>query len=128
MRFSWTGQVLAPLLVPMVFSIIGAAMVSSPQEAGISSLADPGLRHILWCHDISLAALPVSALFVEASDGVQGLPGGTAVGGTRVRAIDMAGMEKQRSRFRPAAAGLITAGLYWWLVTQRRGRSIPSPG
>ena len=25
-------------------------------------------------------------------------------------------------------AGLITAGLYWWLVTQRRGRSIPSPG
>ena len=25
-------------------------------------------------------------------------------------------------------AGLITAGLYWWLVTQRRGREIASPG
>ena len=25
-------------------------------------------------------------------------------------------------------AGLITAGLYWWLVTQPSGRSIPSLG
>jgi hypothetical protein len=32
MRFSWTGLVLAPLLVPMVFSMIGATMLSSPQE------------------------------------------------------------------------------------------------
>ena len=39
---------------------------------------------------------------MEASDGFQGLPGGTAAGVPHVRAIDMAGMEKQRSRFRPA--------------------------
>jgi hypothetical protein len=39
----------------------------------------------------------VSALFVGAADCVQGLPAGTAVGGAYVRAIDMAGMEKQRS-------------------------------
>jgi len=25
-------------------------------------------------------------------------------------------------------AGLITAGLYWWLLTQKRGREITSPG
>jgi hypothetical protein len=25
-------------------------------------------------------------------------------------------------------AGLITAGLYWWLATQKRGREITSPG
>jgi hypothetical protein len=25
-------------------------------------------------------------------------------------------------------AGLITARLYWWLVTKRRGWSVPSPG
>jgi hypothetical protein len=34
MRFSWTGLILAPLLVPVMFSMIGAAMLSSPQEGG----------------------------------------------------------------------------------------------
>jgi hypothetical protein len=34
MRFSWTGLILAPLLVPVMFSVIGAAMLSSPQEGG----------------------------------------------------------------------------------------------
>src|SRR5215471_4569017 len=38
MRFSWTGLVLAPLLVPMVFSMVGAAMLSSPQEGGNPAL------------------------------------------------------------------------------------------
>jgi hypothetical protein len=33
-RFSWTGLILAPLLVPVMFSMIGAAMLSSPQEGG----------------------------------------------------------------------------------------------
>jgi len=146
MRFSWTGQVLAPLLVPMVFRMIGAAMVSSPQEAGISSLADPGLRHILWCHDIPPRALPVSALFVEASDRVHGLPGGTALMFVPLTWLEWksSGPDSDpptetflvlfvRWTADPLTAmfplaGLITAGLYWWLVTQRRGRSIPSPG
>jgi hypothetical protein len=100
MRFSWTGLILTPLLVPVIFSMIGAALLSSRRGqpgGGISGPADPGLRRILWRHDISLPALPVSALFVEASDGFQGLPGGTAAGVPHVRAIDMAGMEKQRS-------------------------------
>jgi hypothetical protein len=34
MRFSWTGLILAPLLVPVMFSMIGAVMLSSPQEGG----------------------------------------------------------------------------------------------
>jgi len=38
LRFSWTGLILAPLLVPMVFSMIGAAMLSSPQEGGNPAL------------------------------------------------------------------------------------------
>lgn len=99
MRFSWAGLILAPLLVPVMLSMIGAAMLSSPQEGANPGSADPGLRHILCCYDLSLRALPVSALFVEASDGVHRLPGGTGAGGARVRAIDMASMEKQRSRF-----------------------------
>jgi hypothetical protein len=32
MRFSWTGLILAPLLVPVMFSMIAAPMLSSAQE------------------------------------------------------------------------------------------------
>jgi len=34
MRFSWTGLIVAPFLVPVTFSMIGASMLSSPQEGG----------------------------------------------------------------------------------------------
>jgi hypothetical protein len=34
MRFSWTGLILAPLLVPVIFSVIGTAMLSFPREGG----------------------------------------------------------------------------------------------
>jgi hypothetical protein len=34
MRFSWTGLIVAPLVVPVMFSMIGAAMLSSPREGG----------------------------------------------------------------------------------------------
>jgi hypothetical protein len=32
MRFSWTGLILAPLPVPLIFSVIGAPMMGPPQE------------------------------------------------------------------------------------------------
>jgi hypothetical protein len=31
-RFSWTGLILAPLLLPVMFSVISAPMLSPPQE------------------------------------------------------------------------------------------------
>jgi hypothetical protein len=34
MRFSWTGLILAPLLVPVMISMIVAPMLSSPQDMG----------------------------------------------------------------------------------------------
>ena len=39
MRFSWTGVILAPLLVPVMFSMIGAPMLSPLQEGGNPVLA-----------------------------------------------------------------------------------------
>jgi len=39
MRFSWTGLILAPLLVPVMFSVIGAPMLSPLQEGGNPVLA-----------------------------------------------------------------------------------------
>jgi len=46
MRFSWTGLILTPLLVPVMFSMIGAPMLSPLQEGGngarVSDPAYPG--------------------------------------------------------------------------------------
>jgi hypothetical protein len=69
--------------------------------------------------------LPVSALFVAASDGVQGLPAGWIGKATvpipaRLGLLLGAHMFVHMTAMFPLA-GLITAGRYWWLVTQRRG-------
>jgi hypothetical protein len=149
MRFSWTGLILAPLLVPAMLS---AALASSFQGDRpvlvFLLLTGPGVHRVLRHHDIPLPALPVSTLFVATNDELQGLPAGTGAGRGGVRAADVVRLEKQRLRFWPTdrellgvlralaadpltaiypLAGLITAALYWWLGTWRRGRSISAP-
>ena len=154
MRFSWTGLILAPLLVPLMISMIGAAMLSSPQEGGNPALGflvllipgcviSYGATIFLLLPSLFLLSLwrPVTAfraclvglllgalVFVpltwlewKSSGPDSGPPTENfLVFFVRWTADPLTAMFP--------LAGLITAGLYWWLVTQRRGRSIPSPG
>jgi hypothetical protein len=153
MRFSWTGLILAPLLVPVMFSMIGAAMPSSPQEGGnpvlgflvllipgcvvsygatiflflpclfLLSLWRPvtGFRACLLGLLLgALSFVPLTWLQWKSSGPDSGPPTESfLVFFVRWAADPLTAV---------LLAGLITAGLYWWLVTQRRGRSIPSPG
>ena len=154
MRFSWTGVILAPLLVPVIFGLIGAAMLSSPQEGGNPVLGflvllipgcvvSYGVTIFLFLHCLFLLSLcrPVTAfraclvglllgalVFVpltwlqwKSSGSDSGPPAENfLVFFVRWAADPLTAMFP--------LAGLITAGLYWWLVTQRCGRSISSPG
>ncbi len=154
MRFSWTGLILAPLQVPVMFSMIGAAMLSSPQEGG-----DPVLRFLvllipgcvvsygamiflflpclfllsLWtpvtAFRACLVGLLLGALVFVPLTWLQwkssGPDSGPPTGNFLVFFVRWAA-DPLTAVF--PLAGLITAGLYWWPVAQQRGRSIPAPG
>ncbi len=154
MRFSWSGLILAPLLVPVMFSMISAPMLSSPQEGGNPVLGflillvptcvvSYGTTIFLFLPCLFLLSLWKPVTVFRAC--LLGLLLGTLV------LVPLTWLEWKSSGpdsgpptesflvffARWAAdpmtavfplAGLITAGLYWWLVTQRRGRSIPAPG
>jgi hypothetical protein len=136
-----------------MFSVIGAAMLSSPGRgqpgAGISSPADPGL-HVsygatiflflpclfllsLWTPVTAFRACLVGLLLGELlfvpltwlEWKSSGPDSGPPTENFLVFFVRWAA-DPMTAVF--PLAGLITAGLYWWLVTQHRGRSIPSPG
>ena len=148
MRFTWTGLILAPLLVPVLFS---AAFVS------LSGGDRPVLRFLILLvpgcivsYGVTIVLfLPCLFLFSlwRPMTGFKvcllGLVLGAAV------FVPLTWIEWKSSGpdsgpptesflaffVRWAAdpltaiyplAGLITAGLYWWLGTWRRGRSIPA--
>jgi hypothetical protein len=152
MRFSWTGLILAPLPVPLIFSVIGAPMMGPPQEGGIPLLVflilliagcvvSYGTTVFLFLPCLFLLSLwtpvtafrtcllglllgtlmlvPLTWLIWKGSGPDSGPPTESfLVFFVRWAADPMTAMVP--------LAGLITAGLYWWLVTQRRGR--PAPG
>jgi hypothetical protein len=154
MRFSWTGLILAPLLVPVMFSMIGAAMLSSPQEGGnpvlgflvlliLGCVVSRGATIFLFLPCLFLLSLwwpvtafracllglllgahmivPLTWLEWKSSGPDSGPPTESfLVFFVRWSADPLTAMFP--------LAGLITAGLYWRLVTQRRGQSVPSPG
>jgi hypothetical protein len=154
MRFGWIGLILAPLLVPVMFSMIGAAMLSSPQEGGnpvlgflvllipgcvvsygatiflflpclfLLSLWTPVTAFKAWLVGLLLGALmfvPLTWLEWKSSGPDSGPP-------TENFLVFFVRWAADPLTAVFPLAGLITAGLYWWLVTQQRGRSIPSPG
>jgi hypothetical protein len=154
MRFSWTGLMLAPLLVPVMFSMIGAPMLSSPQEGGNPMLGflillipgcvvSYGAMIFLFLPCLFLLSLwrPVTAfracllgLLLGALMSVpmtwlewksSGPDSGPPTESFLVFFVRWAA-DPLTAMF--PLAGLITAGLYWWLVTQRRGREIASLG
>ena len=153
MGFSWTGLILAPLLVPVMFSMIVAPMLGSPQEGGNLLLAFlillvPGCvvsyatTIFLFLPCLFLLSLwrPMTGLKVC----LLGLVLGAIV------FVPVTWMEWQSSGpdsgpptesflvffLRWTAdpmtaifplAGLMTAGLYWWLGRGGR-RPMPAPG
>jgi len=148
MRFTWTGLILAPLLVPVLFSAAFASLseVKWPALAFLIMLVPGcivsyGTTIVLFLPCLFLLSLwrPMTGFRVC----LLGLALGAAVfvpmtwldwtsSGT-----DSGPPTESFLKFfvRWAAdpftaifplAGLITAGLYWWLGTWRRGRSIPA--
>jgi hypothetical protein len=144
MRFSWTGLILAPLLVPMIFStaMLSFSEASSPVLVFLflmvpSCVVSYGTTILLFLPSLYLLSLwrPMTGLTVC----LLGLVLGTVV------FVPLTLMDWKSSGpdsgpptesflaffLRWAAdpftlmyplAGVLTSGLYWWLATWRRGR------
>ena len=153
MRFSWSGLILAPLLVSVTFSTIGAAMLSSPQEGGSlvvgflillipGCVVSYGTTICLFLPCMFLLSLwrPVTAF----TTCLLGLLLGALVfvpltwlawkssgpdSGPPTESFLVFGVRWVADPITAMfpLAGLTTAGLYWWLPTLRRGRPIPAP-
>jgi hypothetical protein len=148
MRFNWTSLLLAPLLVPLVFSVVFLSLSgsSNPLISFLilmipSCIISYGTTIFLFLPALFLLSLlrPLTALNVC----LLGLVLGAAV------FVPVTAMEWKSSGpdsgpptenflvffLRWAAdpltavypvAGLVTAGFYWWLGTWRRGRVAPN--
>jgi len=147
MRFTWTGLILAPLLVPVVLSAALSFLLGDRPVLSFLILLAPGcivsygitIFFFLPCLFLLSLWRPLTGLKVC----LLGLVLGAAV------FVPLTWLEWTSSGpdsgpptesfleffVRWAAnpltavyplAGLITAGLYWWLGTRRRGRSIPA--
>jgi len=148
MRFTWTGLILAPLLVPALFSAAFASLSGGAWPALTflimmvpGCIVSYGTTIVLFLPCLFLLSLlrPMTGFSVC----VVGLMLGAAMfvpltllewqsSGT-----DSGPPEESFETFLvhsvadPFAmlfplAGLITAGLYWWLGTRQRGRPIPA--
>jgi len=148
MRFSWTGLILAPLLVPVLFS---AALLSFEGDRPLlmflillvpSCIVSYGTTIFLFLPSLFLLSLwrplttfrvcllglvlgaavlvPVTLMLWKGSGPDSGPPTEGFLEFFVRWAID------PLTAIFPLA-GLITAGLYWWLGTWRRGRPIPAP-
>ena len=148
MRFSWTGLILAPLLVPLVVS---AALLSSsgwdwPVLAFLlvlvaGCIVSYGTTIFLFLPCLFLLSLwrpmtsfkvcllgmvlgaavfvPVTLMLWKGSGPDSGPPTESFL------AFFVRWAADPLTAIFPLA-GLVTAGLYWWLGTWRRGRSIPA--
>jgi hypothetical protein len=145
MRFSWTGVILAPLLVPLLFSVVmpGLMGASSP-GLGFLLLLIPGcLVSYATMVFLFLPALFLLSLRQELT-GLKvcllGLMLGAAVlvpltlmawkssGPDSGPPVDSFFVFFLRFSADPTTAffplaGLVTAGFYWWLVTRRQGQT-----
>jgi hypothetical protein len=146
MRFSWTGLILAPLLVPTLFS---AAMLSFQESEGAllflvlmvpSCIISYGTTIFLFLPSLYLLSLwrPLTGLKVCLLGLVLGMlvfvpltwiewkSSGTDSGPPTESflAFFLRWAADPFTAIYPLA-GLMTSGLYWWLATWRPGR--PSP-
>jgi hypothetical protein len=148
MRFTWTGLILAPLLVPAMFSAAFASLSEGKWPAlAFLILLVPGC--IVSYGTTIVLFLPCLFLFSSwrPMTGFKvcllGLVLGAAVfvpltllewkssgpdSGPPDESLLTFFMHSAADPFTALfpLAGLITPGLYWWLGTRRRGQSIPA--
>ncbi len=149
MRFSWTGLIVAPLLVPFV-----ASLVMSPLLTGEGPVVLPFIILLIPACLISYATtifLFLPALFLLSlwrpltgliAGALGFVLGAAVVVPVTLLAWNSSGPDSgpptepfweffPRWSFDPLmlvfpVAGLVTAGLYWWLGTRRRSYSTQS--
>ena len=146
MRFSWTGLILAPLLVPTIFS---AAMLSFQESNGallflvlmvpsciisycttiflfLPSLYLLSLWRPMTGLKVCLLGLMLGTLVFVPLTWIEWKSSGTDSGPPTESflAFFLRWAADPFTAIYPLA-GLMTSGLYWWLATWRRGR--PSP-
>jgi hypothetical protein len=148
MRFSWTGLILAPLLVPLMLSAaLVNALGGNRPLLGFLILLIPGCI-VSYATTIFLF-LPCLFLFSlwRPLTGFKVCLLGLALGAAVFVPLTWMDWKSSGTDSGPPTesfftffvrwtadpltpiyplAGLITAALYWWLGTRRRGRSIPA--
>jgi hypothetical protein len=147
MRFTWTGLILAPLLVPAVFSVLLTSLQGSWSVLmfllvlAAGCVVSYGVTIVLFLPCLFLLSLwrPMTGFTVC----LLGLVLGAAIfvpmtwldwtssgtdSGPPTESFFAFFVRWAADPFNAIfpLAGLITAGLYWWLGTWRRGRSIPA--
>ena len=146
MRFSWTGLILAPLLVPTIFSAAVVSLQEGNRALGFLILMVPSCI-ISYCTTIFLLLPSMYLLSLRRPmTGLQVCLLGLVLGmlvfvpltwiewkssgpdsGPPTESFLMFFLRWAADPFTAIypVAGLMTSGLYWWLATWRRGR--PSP-
>jgi hypothetical protein len=146
MRFSWAGLILAPLLVPVIFSATlitrwegGDPLTSSLTMLVLGCIASYGITVFLFLPCLFLLSLSHQMTGLKVC--LLGLVLGAVVVVPWPLIAWIGGGPDTRRLFgnffvfflRWVAdpivalfplAGLITAGLYWWLAKRRTGRSV----
>ena len=146
MRFSWTGLILAPLLVPTIFSAAMLLFQDGNKALGFLILMVPSCI-ISYCTTIflllpSLYLLSLWRPMTGLKVCLLGLMLGTLVfvpltwidwkssgpdSGPPTESFLTFFLRWAADPFTAIfpLAGLVTSGLYWWLATRRSGRTSP---
>lgn len=148
MRFTWTGLILAPLLVPVLFSAAFASLSGGGWPVlGFLILLVPGcivsygttiflflpclfllsLWRPMTGFKVCLLGLALGAAVFVPTTFLMWTSGGPD-SGPPVESFLTSLVRSAADPFTAIfpLAGLMTAGLYWWLGTRQRGRSIPA--
>jgi hypothetical protein len=146
MRFSWTSLILAPLLVPVIFSTTFGILAEGEGDPLLASLTMLGLGCIVSYGRTILLFLPCLFLLssTQRMTGFKACLLGFVLGAVEFISLTLvawgsAGPDLPIRNFfvffllwaaDPVTAlfplaGLTTAGLYWWLGTRPTGRSVP---
>ena len=146
MRFSWTGLILAPLLVPTIFSAAMISLQEGNRALGFLILMVPSCI-ISYCTTIFLFLPSLYLLsFWRPMTGLKVCLLGLVLGALVFVPLTWMDWKSSGTNSGPPTesflafflrwtadpftaifplAGLVTSGLYWWLATRRSGR--PSP-
>jgi len=146
MRFSWTGLILAPLLVPTMFSAVVVSLQEGNMALGFLILMVPScIISYFTTIFLFLPSLYLLSLW-RPMTGLKACLLGLALGTLMFVPLTWIDWTSSGSDSGPPTesflafslrwaadpfnaiyplAGLMTSGFYWWLVTRRRDR--PSP-